>query len=345
MSKTEAKERILKLRQLIDKYRYEYHVLDTQEVSDAVNDSLKHELYTLEQKYPEFITPDSPTQRVGGEALDKFIKVPHVYPMLSMEDVFSFAELQAWNDRLMRIREHQPVDYYAMLKIDGLAVSLVYQDGVLETAATRGDGKIGEDVTRNVKTIDAVPLSLRVPDEKELKAIQREFGLSAEVIDKVRSRSGRIEIRGEVYMPKRAFEKMNKERVKQGEETFANPRNVSAGSIRQLDPAIAASRPLDFLAWRLETDLGEPTQAAGIAIIRALGFKTSIGEQAQTLEDIKQFFDAISHKREKLDYWIDGVVVRVNDNLAYRQLGVVGKTPRGLVAWKFPVTAGSPAAT
>lgn len=336
MQKAEAKERILKLRKLIDKYRYEYHVLDTQEVSDAVNDSLKHELYTLEQQYPEFITPDSPTQRVGGKPLDKFKKVPHVYPMLSMEDVFSFDELHEWHERILKIREGNSLDFYAMLKIDGLAVSLVYQDGILQTAATRGDGKIGEDVTNNVKTIEAVPLSLRVIDEVELKKLQKEFSLSSETVEALRSRRGRIEIRGEIYMPKKAFEQMNKERIKAGEEPFANPRNVSAGSIRQLDPAIAAARPLDYLAWRLETDIGEQSQAAGVAILKAFGFKTSIGEHAKTLDDVKKFFDGIAKKRDKLNFWIDGVVVRVNDNLAYRQLGIVGKTPRGLVAWKFP---------
>ena len=336
LSKTEAKERILKLRKLIDKYRYEYHVLDTQEVPDAVNDSLKHELYQLEQAHPEFITADSPTQRIGGKPLDKFKKIPHVYPMLSMEDVFSFDELADWEVRLLKIREGKGVDYYAMLKIDGLAVSIVYQDGVLLSAATRGDGMIGEDVTNNIKTIDAVPLSLREPTEHELIALKRQFDLSAEAIDKIGSRSGRIEIRGEVYMPKKAFEKMNKERAKNGEETFANPRNVSAGSIRQLDPSIAASRPLDYLAWRLESDLGEMSQTAGVEILKLFGFKTSIGERCDSLNDIKKFFDSIGKKREKLDFWIDGVVVRVNNNIDYRQLGVVGKTPRGLVAWKFP---------
>ncbi len=335
LAKMEAKERILKLRKLIDRYRYEYHVLDTQEVSDAVNDSLKHELFTLEQEYPEFISDDSPTQRVGGKPLDKFKKVPHLHPMLSMEDVFSFEELNDWNERLLKIREGKSVDYYAMLKIDGLAVSLVYIDGILSTGATRGDGKIGEDVTNNIKTIESVPLSLRIPDEAELKVIQKSFGLSDEVIEKLRTRAGRIEIRGEVYMPKKAFEQMNAERAKNGEETFANPRNVSAGSIRQLDPAIAASRPLDYLGWRLETDMGEPTQTAGVEILKLFGFKTSVGEHCDTLSDVKKFFEAIGKKREKLDFWIDGVVVRVNDNVSYRQLGVVGKTPRGLVAWKF----------
>ncbi len=334
--KADAKGRILKLRQLIDRYRYEYHVLDTQEVSDAVNDSLKHELYLLEQAFPDLITVDSPTQRIGGKPLDKFKKIPHLYPMLSMEDVFSFDELKEWHERVLKIREGNSLDFYAMLKIDGLAVSLVYQAGVLFTAATRGDGKVGEDVTNNIKTIESVPLSLRAPDESELQALKKNFDLSDEVVKKIRSRTGRIEIRGEVYMPKLAFETMNKERAKLGEETFANPRNVSAGSIRQLDPAIAASRPLDYMAWRLETDIGEPTQTAGVEILKLFGFKTSLGQPCETLDEVKKFFESIGKRREKLDFWIDGVVVRVNNNLAYRQLGVVGKTPRGLVAWKFP---------
>lgn len=336
LPKSEAKERILKLRQLIDKYRYDYHVLDMQEVSEAVNDSLKHELYKLEQVHPDLITADSPTQRIGGKPLDKFNKIEHAHPMLSMEDVFSFDELADWETRLLKIREGKPVDFYAMLKIDGLAVSLVYEDGVLSTAATRGDGKIGEEVTNNIKTIESIPLSLRKIDDDELKTLQQQFNLSAETIDKLRSRTGRIEIRGEVYMPKKAFEKMNAERAKKGEETFANPRNVSAGSIRQLDPAIAASRPLDYMAWRLESDLGEGSQTVGVEILKLFGFKTSLGERCDSLIDIKKFFEAIGKKREKLDFWIDGVVVRVNENIDYRQLGVVGKTPRGLVAWKFP---------
>ncbi len=336
MTKIEAKKRVEKLRELIDKYRYEYHVLDKPSVSDAVNDSLKHELFQLEQEFPDLITPDSPTQRVGGQPLDKFKKVPHVYPMLSMEDVFSFDELQDWENRILKIREDKAVDYYAMLKIDGLAISLVYEDGQLKTAATRGDGKVGEDVTHNIRTIDSVPLVLRKPDEGELRSLKKEFDLSNTTIEKLRSRSGRLEIRGEVYMPKKAFEKMNKDRAKQGLETFANPRNVSAGSIRQLDPAIAASRPLQFLAWRLESDIGEPTQTAGIEILKALGFKNGVGEYMADLSAVKKFFEGIGKRREKLDFWIDGVVIRVNDNLSYRQLGVVGKTPRGLVAWKFP---------
>lgn len=336
MSKAEAKARIHKLRQLIDRYRYQYHVLDQPVVSDAVNDSLKHELYTLEQQYPDLITPDSPTQRVGGQPLPKFKKVEHQQPMLSMEDVFSVDELIAWDARLRKLEEGRQLDYYAMLKIDGLAVSLVYQDGILTTAATRGDGRVGEDVTNNVKTIEAVPLSLRQPSDSEVRHLIKQFAVSKGAAERLASRHGRIEIRGEIYMPKKAFDKMNQERAKRGEETFANPRNVSAGSIRQLDPAVTASRPLSFFAWRVEGETGLTTHAAGIELLKLFGFKTSLGEQCASLTQVEKFFSRIEKKRSQLDYWIDGVVVRVNSDKVFRELGVIGKTPRGLVAWKFP---------
>ncbi|MBP9827784.1 NAD-dependent DNA ligase LigA [Patescibacteria group bacterium] len=336
MTRAEAKERIAKLRELIDHYRYQYHVNDTLEVSDDVSDSLKHELYTLEQQFPDLITPDSPTQRVGGKPLEKFAKITHERPMLSMEDVFSPAEIEAWETRLRKLNDDRAPKYYAMYKIDGLAVSLVYVDGVLQSAATRGDGQVGEDVTLNVKTIESVPLSLRTPSADDLKKIAEDFGLSPEALKAATDRKGRLEIRGEVYMPKKAFTKMNAERRKRGEEEFANPRNVSAGSIRQLDPAIAASRPLAFFGWRLESDLDQKTQTAGTQILKAWGFKLSPGQHCSSLQEVQEFFDATQKKRDKLDFWIDGIVVRVDDNRAFEDFGVVGKTPRGLVAYKFP---------
>lgn len=310
MTKDEAKKRIEKLRKLIDKYRYEYHVLDTQEVSDAANDSLKHELFQLEQQYPELIRSDSPTQRVGGEPLPKFKKVEHAVPMLSMEDVFSEEEAQEWMARIEKLAERK-LEYACMLKIDGLAVSLIYDDGRLVSAATRGNGRVGEDVTMNVRTIESVPLVLR------------------------EALSGRVEIRGEIYMRKDDFAKMNEARKKAGEEEFANPRNVSAGSIRQLDPKIAASRPLRFFAWNFVTDLGQQTHVEGLERLRELGFATSPFVRAKNFAEIKAFFAKMGEEREQLPYWIDGVVVRVNDRATFEQLGVVGKTPRGLVAWKF----------
>jgi len=315
-SKAEAKARIEKLREAIDKYRYEYHVLDSLSISEAALDTLKHELKTLEDEHPDLITADSPTQRVAGTALDKFRKIEHERPMLSMEDVFSFAELTEWANRIAKLEEGKMPEFYAMLKIDGLAVSLVYEDGVLVSAATRGDGKIGEDVTHNIRTIESVPLRLRAGADVPVGP-------------------SRIEVRGEVYMPKKAFEKMNKERAKKGEETFANPRNVSAGSIRQLDPKIAAARPLQFFAWNIFDDRVK-TQAEGVKELNRLGFKTSPGELVKNIEGIESFYQSLGKKRAKLDYWIDGVVIRVNDREIFDGLGVVGKTPRGIVAYKFP---------
>lgn len=313
MTKKETQERIKKLRETINRHRYEYHVLDKQSISDAALDSLKHELFLLEQTYPDLITPDSPTQRVGGEPLAKFQKVVHGERMLSMEDVFSFEELQAWYKRVTERAGVERLELFCMVKLDGLAISLEYKDGVLARAATRGDGAVGEDVTQNVKTIDAVPLKLHGKPPHELV------------------------VRGEIYMPVKAFDKMNRERVKEGLEPFANPRNVSAGSIRQLDPKIAASRPLDFFAWDVITDVGQRTHDEEWEILRAFGFKPSPESVAcRTLSDVEHYYKLLQKKREKLPFWIDGIVIRVNENRVKENLGVVGKTPRGLVAWKFP---------
>ena len=316
MTKLEATLRIAKLRDAINEYRYQYHVLDSLEISEAALDALKHELKMLEDEYPDLITPDSPTQRVAGTALDKFSKITHKFPMLSIEDVFSFDELREWENRIKKIGGHDEVDYYAMVKVDGLAMSLVYEDGVLISAATRGDGAVGEDVTHNIRTIETVPLKLRSISGIDL--------------------AGRVEIRGEVYMPKSGFEKLNREQKQKGLEAFANPRNVSAGSIRQLDPAIAASRPLAFFAWRLQEGIDITTQDEGMTMLQKLGFVTPPGEHCKTVGDVRAFFDTLAKRREKLDFWIDGVVIRVNDNRTFARLGVVGKTPRGIAAWKFP---------
>lgn len=336
MTKEQAAERIEKLRESIDKYRYQYHVLDALEIPESVLDSLKHELYSLEQQFPELITSNSPTQRVAGTALPKFKKITHQRPMLSMEDAFSFEEVESWAARIQKLNEGHLPSWYAMLKIDGLAVSLVYENGVLSTAATRGDGLVGEDVTQNIRTIDAVPLSLRKPPEKEIAAWAKKFGMPERMAFLSASANGRVEIRGEVYVPKKAFEKMNKEREARGEERFANPRNIAAGSIRQLDPSIAASRPLSFFAWRIEDGVDLRTQSAMIDVLQMWGFKTAPGVSAETLKEVAGFFEEMGAERTKLDFWIDGVVIRVDDTRLFADLGVVGKTPRGLVAWKFP---------
>lgn len=336
MTKAQAAERIEKLRESIQKYRYQYHVLDALEISESALDSLKHELFTLEQEFPELITPNSPTQRVAGTALPKFKKITHKRPMLSMEDAFSFGEVEEWAARIQKLNDEQMPSWYAMLKIDGLAISLVYENGELSTAATRGDGLVGEDVTQNIRTIDAVPLSLRQPSESEINAWAKEFGMPKEMASLNASANGRVEIRGEVYVPKKGFEKMNAERAERGEELFANPRNIAAGSIRQLDPSIAASRPLSFFAWRIEDGVELRRQSAMIALLQLWGFKTAPGIFTPTLKEVAEFFEKMGKGRAKLDFWIDGVVIRVDDTRLFADLGVVGKTPRGLVAWKFP---------
>ena len=280
MNRSQAQKRIKKLKEVIAYHRHLYHVLDTQEISDAALDSLKHELKGLEDEYPEFITKDSPTQRVGGVALEKYEKVKHKERMLSMEDVFSQEEFERWVDRLKKYSGRPKIDFYLMTKIDGLAVSLVYEDGILVQAATRGDGKIGEDVTQNVKTIESVPLKLRDPNQRETKQLIKEFKSSQTLLNQLETLSGRIEVRGEVYIPKKDFDKLNAQLKKKGEKTYANPRNLSAGSIRQLDPKIAAKRPLKFRAWHI-SDMGQKTQSEAMAALQMMGFKIAEGGQAR----------------------------------------------------------------
>lgn len=317
MTKSEAKTRIAKLRETIDQYRYAYHVLDQSKISDAALDSLKHELYTLEQEHPDLITADSPTQRVGGQALEQFKKVTHRAPMLSIEDVFTPEEFTAWYERILKLSGRDRLALFCMPKVDGLAVSLIYRDGLLETAATRGDGKIGEDVTHNIRTMDSVPLRLRTPKKHALPEI--------------------VEVRGEIYLPVKEFEAMNKAQEKAGKPIFANPRNAAAGSIRQLDPAVAAERPLRFMAWDLVTDLGHATESEEAELLKEMGFKFAAHSTlCESFEAVQKHWFALQKKRDGLGFWIDGMVVRVDDNAVFASLGVVGKTPRGLVAWKFP---------
>ncbi len=341
MDKEEVRERIQKLRREIDELRYRYHVLDDPSVTDEIYDSLTRELKKLEAAWPEFLSPDSPTQRVGGKALAKFEKVVHAAPMLSLTDAFDEAEFRAWDERNKKfITSYQksitsyrlPVtdlDYFAELKVDGFAVSLVYEQGLLRVGATRGDGRVGEDVTQNLKTIRAIPLRLREADERIAKIIGRELARSPH--------RGLLEVRGEVYMAKRAFEKVNQEQRDKGEVVYANPRNLAAGSIRQLDPAIAASRALDFLAYGLVTDLGQERHDQEHAILRELGFKTVQPDaRCKTVEAVLKFREKVRRLRGRLKFDIDGIVVNVNGNDLFRRLGIAGKAPRGAVAFKFP---------
>lgn len=339
MDKAEAKQRIEKLKIEINHHRYLYHVLDTQEISDAALDSLKHELYDLEQKFTDLITPDSPTQRVSGKPLDKFKKVRHSVRMLSLEDIFSFEELEAWQTRIKKLITAKP-DYFAEMKTDGLAISLTYEDSVLTTGATRGDGVTGEDVTQNIKTIEAIPLKLHQPSEKELNKFYKNFNKSFDKkkLEKfIKDFKGRFEVRGEVYMQKKVFEKLNKAQKRKGEPEFANPRNAAAGSIRQLDPKIAQERELDFFGYNIITDIGQTTHEQSHELMKLLGIKINpIYAHCSSLSDVQKYFDSVQKKRKKLDYWIDGIVINVNNIDLYKKLGVIGKAPRGMIAYKFP---------
>ena len=311
MTKQQAKQRIEKLKKVINRHRYLYHVLNRQEVSDAVLDSLKHELYKLEQQYPEFITPDSPTQRVAGNVSKGFKKVSHKIPMLSIEDVFSEKELRHWEAYLKRLEPNSKWDYFAELKIDGFGISLIYKDGIFVCGSTRGDGRVGEDVTQNLKTIESIPLKLR------------------------KTLTGEVEIRGEVYMEKDAFEKFNAKLKKQGKKTYANPRNLAAGSIRQLDPKLAASRPLKFLAYDVITDLGQKKHSDEHQILPLLGFKTNQGKVCRTLFQVVEYWREVAKKRDALPFQIDGLVINVNNNILFQKFGIAGKSPRGARAFKF----------
>ncbi|MBU1136866.1 NAD-dependent DNA ligase LigA, partial [Patescibacteria group bacterium] len=327
MTKKEATKRIAQLRKTINFYSYQYHVLDKLNISDAAWDSLKHELKQLEDAYPDLITPDSPTQRVSGQPLDKFVKVGHKEKMLSLEDAFSPEEVAAWQKRIKKLLPREKMDYFAELKVDGFAISLVYKNGVLATGSTRGDGKTGEDVTQNLKTIESIPLKLEIRDNFPDQIIRKKI--------KALLKKGEIEIRGEVYMTKSAFKKVNAEREKENQPLYANPRNTAAGSIRQLDPKIAASRQLNFLAYDLVSNLGQKTHQEKHQIARALGFKTDEGKYCRHLDDIIAFWKRVEKAREKIPFQIDGLVVQVNSINLFEKLGVVGKAPRGAIAFKF----------
>ncbi|KPJ71788.1 hypothetical protein AMJ50_00410 [Parcubacteria bacterium DG_74_3] len=327
MNKEETRKRIEKLKKVINYHRYLYHVLNKQEISEDALDSLKHELYKLEKQFPEFITPDSPTQRVAGKPLEGFEKVRHETPMLSIEDIFSEEELKEWITYLKKLEPQVRFNFFAELKVDGFAISLVYKDGILTVGSTRGNGEAGENVTQNLKTIESIPLNLaqhrKIPNREIEKKLKRSI------------KKGKIEIRGEVFMEKNKFEKLNKELKKRGEKTYSNPRNLAAGSIRQLDPKLAAARPLDFLAYDIVTNVGQKNHFEEHQILPALGFKTNKGKECKSLEEIIEFWKEINKKRNSFPFQIDGIVVNVNQNKAFARLGVVGKSPRGVRAFKF----------
>ncbi len=316
----EARERAAKLRELINDYRYHYHVLDESTMSEAAADSLKHELAEIEATYPELVTPDSPTQRVAGKALDKFRKVAHRTPMISLADVFDRDEVAAWIERMRKVLPSVYDEYLCDVKMDGLACSLIYEDGILATAVTRGDSRVGEDVTTNVRTIANVPLRLR--NNQKFAHFLR----------------GRTEIRGEIVMYKNDFVRLNEHREKMGEPLFKNPRNLAAGTIRQLDASLVAERPLQFVGYDIIRDNIEdtPTIAFGYSMLTELGITTSRQTQVVRGQDeIMEYVEHLNTIRDALPFNTDGAVIKLNDRVQFAELGTVGKTPRAAVAYKF----------
>jgi DNA ligase (NAD+) len=345
MTHAEAAARIAKLRGEIDRYRYQYHVLNALEIPEAVLDELKHELYKLESEYPDLITPDSPTQRVAGEPLPGFRKVTHAVPVLSIEDAFSREEVDEWLERMKKLRPRAAFNFFADPKMDGLAMSIIYENGRMTIGATRGDGKVGEEVTHNLRTIESIPLALRRPSDHEIVSFlaRHEGHCNAAVVKRMFTQhSGRLEVRGEAYMSKKQLEKLNKALAKRGEPLLSNPRNAAAGSIRQLDPKIAAERGLSFMSYGFIGEHGLTTCVQRHEALKLLGFPINVhAKPCVTLVEVEEVYKRLYATRERLDYWIDGLVVNVNDDALFASLGVVGKTPRAILAWKFPAEQGT----
>ena len=314
------KARADEIKSLLNRYSYEYYTLDKPSVSDAVYDSLMDELKSIEAECPELITIDSPTQRVGNKLLDGFQKVKHERRMVSLNDVFNKSEIEAWIKRTDKLIPGHRHEFFADIKMDGLACSLIYIDGVLSQAVTRGDSFVGEDVTNNVRTIKNVPLRLR------------------EVIGFEKFLNGRTEIRGEIVMLKRDFEELNEKQKALGQLTFANPRNLAAGTIRQLDPSLVAARPLHFRGYDVlrDNDAEVPTNSFAYEALTALGITRN--QQASvftTLAEVMNFVNEWDDKRHDLPFNTDGLVIKINDRALYESLGLVGKNPRGAVAYKY----------
>ncbi len=336
MNVREAKQRIEVLKKEINLHRSNYHTYNTETISDSALDTLKHELANLEADYPQFITPDSPTQRVGGDVLDGFIKQEHTVPMMSLADVFNSDELRDWMQRNQKIlgQSEGEIEYFAELKLDGLAVSVGYQDYQLTYGATRGNGVIGENVTHNVKTIHDIPLRLNALDVVQrdaLNAVRPGWGTS--LADRW---DGTLEVRGEVYVRQSDFEQVNREMLQQHKSPFANTRNLAAGSLRQLDSSIAAERKLSFFAWALVTDLGQQSQYEEWCLLKVLGFPV-VAETLRGYEvkDFEHFHQEMYNKRSRIDFAYDGVVIKVNHKDLQSQLGFIGKGPRFMIAYKF----------
>lgn len=315
----EVKQQIEKLREQINYHNYRYYVLDSPEISDAEYDELMRQLRELEAKYPQFITPDSPTQRVGAAPVEAFGVVEHPQPLLSLANAFDDESLEAWYRRAADLLGGRKFDFVCELKIDGLAVALTYVNGLLEVGATRGDGYRGENITQNLRTIKSIPLS--VPKDRAPR---------------------RFEVRGEVYMPKTGFKKLNQEREKEGLPLFANPRNAAAGSVRQLDPRITAQRPLDIFIYGLgwaEDGTAPDTHWETLQYLKTLGFKINPNvTHCKTMAEVRDYYRHWVEYRETLPYDVDGVVVKINPIPYQVELGYVGREPRWAIAYKFPAT-------
>jgi DNA ligase (NAD+) len=320
MNKDEIKKRIAKLSDEIRRLRYEYHVLDRPEVTDEVYQSLMDELKVLETENPELLLPDSPTQKIGGKPLDKFRKVQHKVRQWSFDDIFTFSGLQKWHEKVERMKEKIPeiaqekIEYVAEIKIDGLKIILTYEKGIFVAGATRGDGVIGEDVTENLKTIYSIPLKLK----KEISGV----------------------FVGECWLSKKELQRINSEREKNGEALFANSRNAAAGSIRQLDPKVAASRHLDCFIYDIDflegIDFPE-TQMEELELLKELGFNVNVESRlCKNILEIEEFYQNWIHKKDSQNYGIDGVALKVNSRKIQEGLGYTGKSPRFGVAYKFP---------
>jgi DNA ligase (NAD+) len=310
-----------KLRDEIRYHEHRYYVLDDPEISDFEFDKLMHRLQELERQHPEFVTPDSPTQRVGGEPAEEFPKVRHPAPMLSLDNTYSVEELRDFDRRVRELAGRAKVEYVAELKLDGLSMALTYEDGALARGVTRGDGEVGEDVTANVKTIRSVPLRL---EAKKLELV---------------GNRPRFEVRGEVIMTRKAFEQTNAQREAAGEQKFANPRNAAAGSMRQLDPRIVAERKLDMYLYYLQVNGVEPLTEHGraLATLAKLGFKVNPNWRlCRTFDDLLAYIQQWETKRDDLDYEIDGIVIKVNNTRLWQELGTTAKSPRWAVAYKYP---------
>ena len=307
-----------KLRREIRHNEYLYYVLDAPEITDAEYDRMMVRLRELEARYPDSIPADSPTQRVGGRASSQFTEVRHLEPLLSLGNVFSAEELRAFDERVRSgLPAGSKVEYVMEPKIDGLACSLIYENGKLVRAATRGDGVVGENVTANVRTIRSIPLTLKVPEGEAVSEL--------------------LDVRGEVYMPRQAFMRLNEQRAERGESEFANPRNAAAGSLRQLDPQVTASRSLSFFAYYLVGEGAQPKHSESLALLARYGFKVS--ENYKVVENIDEaikYIGDFNELRQGLSYDTDGAVIKVNDVYQQRILGATGKDPRWATAYKYP---------